>query len=702
VSGVSISPLVESVFIQAAQQFKPPPRLSISEWANRNFVLSSEDSAEPGRYRTSRAPYQREILDAIGEPEVEEIVLCCAAQTVKTVAIKIWIAYFVKEDPSSILFLLPGLDLARRVSRQRLAPMFRDVPILRGLLEEGANKAGNATLEKSFPGGVLFLVGANSPAGLSSVPVRIVFADEVNRFPASAGSEGSPLELAEMRTATFWNRKKVKCSTPTDSHGAITQEYEKTDMRRYEVPCPGCSEVAGELDGFQVLDFKNLIIDLKDPTAETTYACRHCGMAITEESKTWMLANGRWVALRPEVKTRRGYQISALYSPFFTWADVANKWRSAMEHREDKNLLRVFFNTVLAQPYDDEAEVLESSELMSRREDYPCPVPDGVAVLTAAVDVQGDRIELLVRGWGKGQESWLIDRKIFEGDPSKLEGVDVLPAADNEMPRTRPSPWQRLGEYLDRAYYLHARGVRLPISCTMVDSGHQAAVVYEFCKTRAGRGIFPVKGVSGFGKAPVTRPAKTSSQRARLHLVAVDVLKSTLHQRLRIGTPGAGYLHFSREFCDEAYFKQLTAEQLKRKQVRGYPMRYWEKLPGRANEALDLEVYAYAAFLRMSDRPEEMLAAQREALIERGKFAARSRRAKVDPRQRDLLAQAPAAEPDALQTSAGTPPDAAPADPDEGLGANEHKIAEQLDDAAAPTPAPPEKPRIAMRPPKWR
>jgi phage terminase large subunit GpA-like protein len=365
-TSLPISPLVESVFLEAAKQFKPPPRLSIAEWADRNFVLSSEDSAEPGRYRTARAPYQREILDALGEAEVEDLVLCCAAQTVKTVAIKIWIAYFVKEDPSPILFLLPGLDLARRVSRQRLAPMFRDVPVLRGLLEEGANKAGNATLEKSFPGGVLFLVGANSPAGLSSVPVRIVFADEINRYPASAGSEGSPLELAEMRTSTFWNRKKVKASTPTDDHGAITKEYEKSDMRQYWVPCPGCSEKEGKLDGFQVLDFKNLIYDKVDPTVEPVYMCRHCALAIPESSKAWMLERGEWRARRPEVKSRRGYHISALYSPFFTWAEVAAKWRNAMEHREDKNLLRVFVNTVLAEPYNDDAEVLDSSELMAR------------------------------------------------------------------------------------------------------------------------------------------------------------------------------------------------------------------------------------------------------------------------------------------------------------------------------------------------
>jgi len=438
VTTAPISPLVESVFTLAAQQLKPPPRLSISEWANRNFVLSSEDSAEPGQYRTARAPYQREILDALGEPEVEDLVLCCAAQTVKTVAIKIWIAYYVKEDPSAILFLLPGLDLARRVSRQRLAPMFRDVPVLRGLLEEGANRASNATLEKSFPGGVLFLVGANSPAGLSSVPVRIVFADEVNRYPASAGSEGSPLALAEKRTANFWNRKKVKASTPTDDHGMITAEYEKTDMRQYEVPCPGCTEAAGELDGFQVLDFKKLIFD-KDPAVEPVYACHHCGAALTEASKPWMLEHGRWVARHPEVRTRRGYQLSALYSPFFTWTQIGREWREAMHHREDKNLLRVFMNTVLALPYNDDAEALDSSELMGRREDYPCPVPDGVTILTAAVDVQADRLELLVRGWGKGQESWLVDRKMFEGDTSRLEGEDLVKEG-TDVPSCAPHP----------------------------------------------------------------------------------------------------------------------------------------------------------------------------------------------------------------------------------------------------------------------
>jgi phage terminase large subunit GpA-like protein len=214
---------------------------------------------------------------------------------------------------------------------------------------------------------------------------------------------------------------------------------------------------------------------------------------------------------------------------------------------------------------------------MGRREEYPCPLPDGVTVLTAAVDVQKDRLEFLVRGWGKGQESWLVDRKVFEGDTSKLDGQDAVQREGDEVAFMRDSPWQRLDAYIDRAAYLHARGVRVRIACTFIDSGDQASVVYEFVKPRAKRWIYCIKGVTGFSKPPLGQFTTSNRAKVRLYPVAVDEIKSTLHRRLKIGTPGAGYLHFSREFCDEDYFKQLTAEQLKRKQVRGYPVRYWEK-----------------------------------------------------------------------------------------------------------------------------
>lgn len=737
-----LSPLTVSVFTEAAQVLKPPPQLSISAWAEANFVLSSEDSAIVGQYRTDLAPFQAEMLDSIGEPGVYEVTFQCASQLAKTVVFKIWIAYFMREDPSSMLFLLPDLELAKRVSRQRLAPMFRDVPVLKGLLEQGARKSGNSTLEKSFPGGVLFLVGSNSPAALSSMPVRIVLADEVNRFAPSAGAEGSPLDLAHKRIKNFWNRKFAKASTPTDEHGVITVEYEQSDMRRFYVPCPHCTDEAdlvhyrdregwdavcrrhnGPPAGYQTLDFKRLIIDKEWPQSGSVYyACSHCAVALSELDKPFMLRHGHWVAQHPEIISHRGYHLNGLYSPFSPWEEIAADWRKCMDHREDKNKLQVFVNTVLAEPYTDDTESLDSDELNGRVEDYPCPAPDGVTVITAAVDVQVDRLEFLARGWGKGQESWIVDRKIFEGDTSTLGEETVKPTDPEAVPFKRPGPWQRLDEYLQRAFYLHARGVRLPIACTFIDSGDQTQVVYEFVKSRASRWIYASKGMSNsFGKPPLGQFTRNNAARVRLYPIAVDVIKMLIYRRLKIGTPGAGYLHFSRPLCDSDYFKQLTAEQLKRKLVRGYWLRFWEKLSGRRNEALDLEVYAYAAFLRLSENPEEMLEKQREALLERAKFAAAARRAKVDPNQLSLLAL-PVAPPETEAEPAAPATDAASLSPvavvpsvsdvsgdntgngkreaGNDLGVHEYKVAEKLDQDDC-DPEPPPAPVVRVRRSGW-
>lgn len=727
-SAVAISPRTVAVFEQAGLVLKPPPNICVADWAEQNFILSSEDSAITGHYRSSRAPYQYEILNSIREPDVEEIVLKCAAQTVKTLAIKIWLAYFIKEMPSPILFMLPTLDLAKRVSRQRLAPMFRDVPVLRDLLDDRSRRSANSMLEKSFPGGVLFLVGANAPAGICSVPIRVFIADEVNRNNPSAGKEGSALSLGDERTVTFWDRKKVRCSTPTDEHGVISVEYEKTDMRLFYVPCRHCTDPDALVDfrapwpfgekipsGYQVLEWERLVLDKEPPHTATVYACQACGAALTESDKLWMLRYGHWIAQHPEVKLRRGYMLNGLYSPFRTWAEITDKWFDALKHREDKTKQQVFINTVLAREYGDEAETLSSDDLKGRVEDYPCPVPDGVTVITAGVDVQADRIELLVRGWGKGQESWLIDRKVFEGDPSRLEGEDTVVSTDPDVaPVKRRSPWERLDEYLQRAFYLHARGVRLPIACTFIDSGYLSQVVYEFCKPRASRWIFAIKGVSGFGKPPLGTPTRNNRMRLRVYPLAVDEIKATIYRRLTLASPGAGYYHFSRTHCDDDYFAQLTVEQLKRKNVRGYRVRFWQKPEGARNEALDMEGYAWAAFLRLGDKPEELLKTLREQLLERAKFAAAERRAKVPAGQLPLLdvprpEPEPEPEPD-VQTSSDAEqlaevPEAASVkpeatEPEAGLGENEYKIAEQLDEGGE-DPEPEEESQIVVRRGSW-
>jgi hypothetical protein len=464
VTSLPISPLVESVFLEAAKQFKPPPRLSISEWADRNFVLSSEDSAEPGRYRTSRAPYQREILDALGEPEVEDLVLCCAAQTVKTVAIKIWIAYFVKEDP--VVHPLPAARARPRAPREPAAPG-ADVPrrpraarAARG----GREQSRQRHARKSFPGGVLFLVGANSPAGCracrsaSSSPTRST-ASRVGRIGrlAARARRDAHRDLLEPQEGEVLHADRRS----RRHHAGVREDR--------HAPATGCRaraarEVKGELDGFQVLDFKNLIID-KDPTGRDDLrvpALRHGHHRVVED---WMLEHGEWRALRPEVKSRRGYQLSALYSPFFTWAESPTNGAARWSTAKTRTCCASSSTPCWREPYNDDAEVLDSSELMARREDYPCPLPDGVTVLTAG----GGRAEAIASScWcaagARGRSRGSSTARSSRATRRSSRASDVLPRPTTTSPSRAPSPWQRLDEYLERAAYMHARGVRLPIA----------------------------------------------------------------------------------------------------------------------------------------------------------------------------------------------------------------------------------------------
>lgn len=189
---------------------KPPPELTLSQWADRYRMLSAESSAEPGRWHTDKAPYQREIMDAIGDAHIRRVVIMCAAQLGKTELLLNILGYFMAYAPAPILVMQPTLDMGQTFSKDRLAPMIRDTPVLRGLVDVKSRYAGNTILKKNFPGGHITIVGANSATGLASRPIKVLLADEVDRYPGSAGTEGDPLSLAQKRQTTFWDKKTVK------------------------------------------------------------------------------------------------------------------------------------------------------------------------------------------------------------------------------------------------------------------------------------------------------------------------------------------------------------------------------------------------------------------------------------------------------------------------------------------------------------
>jgi phage terminase large subunit GpA-like protein len=550
-------------FGEAMKQLTPPPRLSVAEWADLERRLDSQSSAEPGRWITSRAEYQRGIMDACSDPAVKEVVVMCAAQLGKSEILLNTIGYHMAHDPAPILLMQPTVDMAGAFSKDRVtAGLLRSTPVLRDKVKDSkAKDANNTTLHKVFPGGALSLVGANSPSSLASRPIRVVLCDEVDRYPASAGEEGDPISLAKRRAATFWNRKIIEVSTPTNRGASrIESAYEESDKRRFLVPCPDCGQR-------QELKWAN--VQWSDPK-NPNYICEHCGSCWSDAMRNRAISQGEWKATRP-FNGVAGFHLSALYSPWVVLSDAVEEFLAA---KKDPMRLKTFVNTFLGETWEDQGEGVDDVELVQRRESYD-GVPEEVALLTAGVDVQDDRLEVEVVGWGAGEESWCVDYWVLHGDPSS------------------PQLWKQLDDVLLQTFE-HPIGKPMIIRATCIDSGgHHTRAVYNYAKTRAGHRVFAIKGIGGEGKPIVGRPSKNNIGKVPLYPVGVDTAKELFYARLRQSEAGPGYCHFH-DRLDEEHFRQLTAEKQVIRYHKGYPKRGWIKTRTR-NEALDVRVYAMAA-----------------------------------------------------------------------------------------------------------
>jgi len=503
-------------------------------------------------------------MDAFSDPAVEEVVWMSSAQVGKTEVLNNVVAFYIDQDPSPILVVQPSVDMAQAWSKDRLAPMLRDTPTLRGKVRDPRSRdANNTILHKTFPGGHLTMAGANAPSGLASRPVRVVLKDEVDRYPASAGTEGDPSNLADKRTANFWNRKKGSFSTPTvKGVSRIEQKFEDSDQRYYLVPCPHCQKR-------QRLVWKQVIWPDGKP-AEAQYHCEYCGAGIDETQKPWMLANGAWEA-SAEFHGIAGFHLSEIYSPWSKWSEMAQAFLIAKKHQ---NTLKTWINTSLGETWEEQGETLDSSALESRVEDYDGP-PEGVLVLTAGVDVQDDRLEAEIVGWGRDYESWGIEHAMLFGDPA------------------RPQIWEQLEDFLNRTWKsADGRSMRLQAVC--IDSGgHHTQSVYRFCKGKATRRVFAIRGAGGEGRPLITRPTQNNTYRVKIFTLGVDTGKGAIWSYLQADEPGPGYCHFPTSY-DAEFFEQLASEKCVTTFRRGQSVRIWKKIRNR-NEAFDLRVYALAA-----------------------------------------------------------------------------------------------------------
>ncbi|MGO4890302.1 phage terminase large subunit family protein [Anaerobacillus sp. MEB173] len=554
----------EALFRDIAKEIlSPPPDLTVSEWADAYRKLSSESSAEPGQWRTDRAPYQREILDSVNDPEIEKIVIMASAQVGKTELILNAVGYHIDFDPAPILLMQPTEALAKSFSKERLAPMLRDSPALKHKVADVKTRdGGNTTLQKSFAGGYIALVGANAPSGLASRPIRILLADEVDRFPVSAGTEGDPLSLAEKRTNNFYNRKKIMVSTPTIKGASrIEAEYELSTQEHWNLPCPSCDE-------YQPLRWAQIHFD------SVTHACKHCGSMHNEYE--WKAGKGKWIADKP-VAESRGFHLNELVSPWRKWKEIIRDFLEAK--RKGPEAMKVWVNTSLGETWEEEGDQLEEDDLLKRSEGYRADVPEGVKVLTAAVDVQDNRFEIEVVGWGADKESWGIQYHTIFGD---LKSKQI---------------WNELDEFLSRTWS-NEDGNHFGIACTCIDSGgHYTQEVYRFVSPRESRRIFAIKGEGTTGQYIPLINGVTKKKREKVNLfrIGVDEGKAKVMSRLKINEVGPGYCHFPIDRgYNLDYFKGLTAEKMVKRYKNGVVYFVWQKVRER-NEPIDLRVYNTAA-----------------------------------------------------------------------------------------------------------
>ena len=560
---------------RVASILTPPPKQTVSEWADANRRLSRESSAEPGQWRTDRAPFQRGIMDAVTDPTIREIWGMKSAQIGWTEILGNVIGFHVDRDPAPLLLVQPTLEMAEAWSKDRLAPMVRDTPVLAAkIADPRARDSGNTLLHKTFAGGHITLAGANSPAGLASRPIRVVMFDEVDKFPSSADSHGDPISLGAKRTTTFWNRKIIAGSTPTIKGASrIEAGFEASDQRFFFVPCLHCGE-------HQRLVWSQ--VHWQEGRPETAvYVCAHCGCELQDTDKLEMLRRGEWRATRPSTGIA-GFHISELYSPWVTWAEMA---RAFLAKKGLPETLQSFVNESLGETWEDRGEALDTAGLASRREAYtPASLPSGVLLLTRGTDVQDDRLESTLWGWGRDGEKWRIKHDVLRGSPGGTGAGTVW--ADHDL-------------LLAEQFQTDDGRTLVCEACGVDSGGHFTEQVYTYCASRKARRVWAIKGVGGPGRlAWPKRASRGGKKRWDVWPVGVDTIKDVLYGQLRYAREaGPGYTHFDAS-TDEAYLDQLTSETLVYRQVNGRRVKAWKpRNSGVKQEALDCWVYAFAVMI---------------------------------------------------------------------------------------------------------
>lgn len=587
---------------------QPPENLTVTEWAECKRYLSTEASAEPGLWRTSRTPYLRAIMDAFTDPKIRHIVFVAASQVGKTEVINNIIGYIIDQNPGSILFVHPTTIDAREFSKLRIAPMIRDSPAVRRRISAPKSRdSGNTLLQKTYPGGILTLCGSNEAHALASKPIRYVFGDERDRWAQSAGTEGDPWELAMARQTTFYNAKAVEVSTPTIRGSSnIAKSFAKGTMERWKSQCPHCGE-------FHEIQWKDIRFKAEETVVnhERTYTvhdvfwiCPGCG-CVSEEA-TMKKQPAKWVAENPAAYANgvRSFWLNAFVSPWASWESICLKYQNALG---DTGKMQVVYNTCFGQLWEDRGDTQDPDTLLGRREVYEAELPEGVLVLTAGVDTQDDRMEYEIVGHGHFGETWGIEKGIIMGRPDD------------------PATWDSLDMMVFDRVLRFKDGLGLKVSTSFVDEGgHFTEWVRQFCRNRVGKKVFCIKGFPGADR-PFTSPPKKQKIIIKnrylgtvwQYQLGVDSGKQIIMDNLKVQTPGPKYCHFPlRDDYGAMYFHGLLSEHLVPEgKVRQRWV--WTKIQGHErNEPLDCRNYALAAFKVL---PVDLDAVDRRLKVARGK-----------------------------------------------------------------------------------
>lgn len=625
--------------------FRPAPTLTVSEWADEYRRLPSH-SPVPGQWRTDYVPYLRRIHDVLGDESVREVVFAKSSQVGGSSVGENFIGFTMDQAPGAVLMVWPAEDKLKKWSLKRLDPMIEDTPVLRAkFARTGRRDSGDSIAYKEFPGGWLNAITARSTTALKSDTARIAIAEEVDEWDGDINDQGDPLELLLVRLRNYWNRKLYVVSTPTTAgKSRVWSLLQQSTWEEYWVPCPHCQAMqvlrwrdfaeGQDRDGDPVgageyrLTFDRTL-DGELVPGSAAYVCGECAATIEERWKRWMLQRGEWRARFPG-RDRVGFHINTLYSPLCSWDDVARAFLSA---KDSPSKLKVFVNTWLGLPFRDASEVVAGNVLAQRAISYPLAgystdadgeripeyaVPSGVGLLTAAVDVQGDRLELLIMGWGAKERAWVYRWEQINGEP----GQDAV--------------WRTLDEWLLKRRYRHEDGAELGISACCVDAGHLADKVWRYCEARRAYKIIATVGRDGWGRKLIDEPdekrqkfKRSRANRKPMHVIGIDSAKAMLYSRLRLrrseqtNEAPPGYIEFP-DTLDPVFYDQLTSEILVSKTVRNRSTRVWDLPAGRRNEALDLTVYNMAALGYLGQKVINQLGDYARIVSERGKALAGS------------------------------------------------------------------------------